>query len=70
MKSSKEKAVELVDKHRTIIRKADTYNNLSPDDEIFLAKEAALVTIKAILETSVVSRLWVWKEVKEEIEQL
>ena len=45
----KEMAVKLLDKHRTIIRKADLYGYLVPSDEIFLAKESAIITANRII---------------------
>ena len=46
---AKEKAQELVDKYRTTIRKADVYGNLASEDEIYLAKECALIAVDEIL---------------------
>lgn len=72
----KETAVELLDKHRTIIRKADLYGYLLSSDEIFLAKESALVTLKEIRgcikwRHYPLDKQWsFWEEVKNEIEKL
>lgn len=69
----KEKAIELIDKHRTIIRKADVYNNLETIDEIDLAKQCALIAIDEIINSK---HAWnktksnfvnYWQEVKQEI---
>ena len=75
----KEKAMELVDKYRTYIRKADSYNYLLSDDEIYLAKQCALIAVDEILNTlngmklifsdrELVLRFW--REVKQELEKL
>ena len=40
---TKEKAEELLNKYRTHIRKADVYNHLVQEDEIYLAKQCTLV---------------------------
>jgi len=74
----KEKAQELVDKYRTTIRKADVYNNLASEDEIYLAKECALIAVDEILDDDMYdmsqelfeNRINYWEEVKQEIENL
>lgn len=66
----KEKAVELVDKHRTIIRKADLYGHLPSEDEILLAKESALINVSEIIKAASFFEYPYWKRVKQEIEEL
>lgn len=79
----KEKAIELIDKHRTIIRKADIYNNLESIDEIDLAKQCAFIIIDEMFEfmkmddfesdtVYFANSKWVnyWQEVKKEIENI
>jgi len=73
----KEKAQELVDKYRTTIRKADVYGNLASEDEIYLAKECALIAVDEILSMGIMSDSGhfrmaksYWEEVKQEIENL
>ena len=75
----KDMAVQIVDKHRTTIRKADIYGYLLSDDEIYLAKESALITVIIIMSasphsnpfnTTGYSTMNYWYEVKQEIEQL
>jgi|688.fasta_scaffold1020347_2 hypothetical protein len=75
---AKEKAQELVDKYRTTIRKADVYGNLASEDEIYLAKECALIAIDLPLEEyeddldsrKAYKRCGYLLEVKEEIKDL
>lgn len=78
----KEKAQSLLDKHRTFIRTADKYCQLNVDDEIYLSKQSALITVNEIL--NVLSKteniqqhpigVWkaqeYWAEVKNELEKL
>jgi hypothetical protein len=75
----KEIAIQIVDKHRTTIRKADIYGYLLSDDEIYLAKESALITVIMIMSanphsnpfnTDVYSTMKHWEEVRKEIELL
>ena len=75
----KEIAIQIVDKHRTTIRKADIYGYLLSDDEIYLAKESALITVIMIMSASPhsnpfnstgYSTMGYWQEVKQEIEKL
>lgn len=81
----KDKAKELVDKFRTIIRKADVYGVLLSEDEIYLSKQSALLAVNEIIESSPslpilgdggtygedieLSKVY-WQEVKQEIENL
>jgi hypothetical protein len=44
----KEKAQELVDKYRTYIRAGDKYEYLDPEDEVYLAKQCAVITVDEI----------------------
>ena len=44
----KKEARELVDHHRTYVRMADKYGYLLSDDEIHLAKQHALKTVREI----------------------
>ena len=77
--TAKEMAIQIVDKHRTIIRKADTYDWLLSSDEIYLAKESAFISIIIIisanphsnpLNTDSHSTMKWWQEVKQEIERI
>lgn len=73
--SPKEKAIELINYYRTIIRKADVYNNLNVFDEIDLSKQSTLIMINEIFKiTSFYNDTHAennyWNEVKHEIEQL
>lgn len=76
-----EKALSLLSKHRTIIRIADKYDHNLSSDEIYLAKQSALLCISEILQ--IVPSIYVtkdeevnsghyqyWAEVKSEIEKL
>jgi len=72
-------ATQMCDKHRTIIRKADTYDDLLSDDEIYLSKESALITVTMIMSsnphsnpfnTTGYSTMGYWNQVKQEIENL
>ena len=74
----KDKAVELVDKYRTCIRIADKYDNNVSEDEIYLAKQCALIAVDEILKSNPckfivyeyeINRDY-WQEVKQEIEKL
>jgi len=75
---AKEKAQELVDKYRTTIRKADVYGNLASEDEIYLAKECALIAVEEIIKEKQECHKFecygndieYWQQVKTEIEQL
>ena len=49
MKPAQEKAKELVDKHRTYLRMADKYGYLDSEDEIYLAKQCALISVDEII---------------------
>ena len=74
----KEKATELVNKERTIIRIAHIYNSLPSEDEIYLAKQCALIAVDEILDAlkglvfgiEYINNSDYWEEVKEEIENL
>jgi hypothetical protein len=50
MKTTKEKADELVDAYRTYIRKADVYDNLVVEDEKFIAIQCAILSVKHTIE--------------------
>jgi hypothetical protein len=45
----KERARMLIDYYRTLIMKADVYDNLNPYDEIDLAKQSALIAVNVVL---------------------
>lgn len=73
----KEKAEELLDKYRTYIRKADVYNHLHLLDEIYLAKQCALIYLNDVISEcdsfdfyDCYLRKNFWKKVKLEIEKL
>jgi hypothetical protein len=67
--SAKEKAVELIDYYRTYIRKADGYNYLLPQDEVYLAKQCALKVVNEVLGYMGADRGYeFWQEVRKEIE--
>jgi|GWRWMinimDraft_5_1066013.scaffolds.fasta_scaffold00205_9 hypothetical protein len=75
----KEKAIELIDKYRTYIRKADVYDYLFFEDENFLSKQCALIAVTEIINsnphsnpfnTDVHSTMKYWIEVKNEISNL
>ena len=80
MKNAKEKAAELVDKYRTYIRMADKYEYNLSKDEIYLAKQCALIAVDEIITaienvfTKSVSKLnstyRYYQEVKTEIQKL
>ncbi len=66
---AKDKAKELVDKYRTYIRMADKYGYILSEDEIYLAKQCALIAVDEILnldDFSIEGREY-WQEVKQEI---
>jgi hypothetical protein len=74
---TKEKAEELLDKYRTHIRKADVYNHLVQEDEIYLAKQCTLGYLNDIISEcdsfdfyDCHLRKNFWKGVKLEIEKL
>ncbi|MBK9936685.1 MAG: hypothetical protein IPP05_21860 [Cytophagaceae bacterium] len=74
---TKEKAEELLDKYRTHIRKADVYNHLVQEDEIYLAKQCTLVYLNDIISEcdsfdfyDCRLRKNYWNAVKQEIEKL
>ena len=74
---TKEKAEELLNKYRTHIRKADVYNRLVQEDEIYLAKQCTLVYLNDIISEcdsfdfyDCHLRKNFWKGVKQEIEKL
>jgi hypothetical protein len=71
-----ENARELVDYYRTLIRKADVYNNLNPYDEIDLAKQAVLKAVNEIIkqcwdyrDIDLGANYDYWIKVKHEIEE-
>ncbi len=71
----KERAEELLDKYRTSIRKADVY--LLPLDEIYLAKQCALIYLNDVISECDSFDLYdcylrknFWKNVKLEIEKI
>jgi hypothetical protein len=72
----KEKAVELIDYYRTYIRKADGYNYLLPQDEVYLAKECCYKLVDELIKDNHENEELVngglnktyWQEVKKEIE--
>jgi hypothetical protein len=72
----KEKAKKLVDKHRTIIRKADKYNWLTSSEEIYLSKECALIAVTEIINAldfdfeNPSEKVIYYLKVKQEIEKL
>jgi hypothetical protein len=80
MKNAKEKAKKLVDKYRTYIRMADKYEYNLSQDEIYLAKQCALIAVDEIITaienvfTKSVSKLnstyRYYEEVKTEIKKL
>jgi hypothetical protein len=49
---AKKKTEELVDKFRTIIRKADIYGNLQPLDEMFLSQDCAKIAVNEIIKSN------------------
>lgn len=71
----KEKAKELLDKYRTYIRIADKYGYNLTDDEIYLSKQCAIITVDEILEIEYWQYMEsggkqeqiYWQEVKQEI---
>lgn len=69
-----EKALSLLSKHRTIIRKADKYEHNLSSDEIYLSKESAIVScnelIQECFEDGLSDRYKYWKNVKSELEKL
>ena len=74
--SYKETAIELIDKHRTIIRAADKYEYLDPEDEFHLAGQCALISVNLRLGGTFMfscieygeDSLEYWQQVKKEIE--
>jgi hypothetical protein len=68
----KEKAAELVNKERTIIRIAHIYNSLPSEDEIYLAKQCAIIAVDEILNAHLfdLEEKKYWQQVKQEIENL
>jgi hypothetical protein len=76
MKNAKEKAAELVDKYRTYIRMADKYEYNLSKDEIYLAKQCALIAVNELI---IEKNKWengsfytskYWDYVKQEIQKL
>ena len=67
----KEKAVELVEKYKTIIRKSDVYDHLSYRF-VYLSKQCAQIAINEILDAQLfdLNELKCWIQVKTEIENL
>lgn len=69
--TAKEKASELIEKHRAIIRKSDVYDHLSYRF-MYLSKQCALIAVELLIkeleECSIYSMYW--KQVKTEIENL
>jgi len=74
-----EKALQLLSKHRTIIRKADKYEHNLSSDEIYLAKESSIISVNEVIDFMVNILKWdikhngnieYWKEVKSELEKL
>jgi hypothetical protein len=68
--TSKEKAVQLFNKYRTYIRKADVYDCLFFEDENFLSKQCALIAVDEILEVTGGHINHFYQQVKTEIEKL
>ena len=74
----KEKAQELVDKYRTYSRMADKYGYNLPSDEIYLAKQCALIAVQEIISLMIKfhrrhiadnsNEITFWNEVRTEIE--
>lgn len=64
----KEKAVYLVEKYRTIIRKSDVYDHLSYRF-VYLSKQCTLIAVNEILDKDGYNNDY-WHEVKTEIENL
>jgi tRNA/tmRNA/rRNA uracil-C5-methylase (TrmA/RlmC/RlmD family) len=70
------KAEELVDKYRTYIRMADKYEYNLSQDEIYLAKQCALIAVNELIieENNYNNGSFYpskfWQEVKQEIEKL
>ena len=75
--TKQEKARELVDYYRTLIRKADVYGNLNPYDEIDLAKQSVLKAVNEIIkqcydyrDIDLGANYDYWTQIKQEIENL
>ena len=64
-----EKAIDLINKERTIIRITDVYNNLFSEDEIHFAKQCALIAVNEILNAHLfdLDEKQYWQQVKTEI---
>lgn len=71
----------LISKYRTIIRKADKYNHNMSFEEIYLAKECAIIAVNELITTfSAYKNMYdqdffddelnYWQEVKKELEKL
>ena len=67
--NAKDKAEELVNKHRMILMHSDT--DLGEEIQCSLiAKQCALIAVDEILQTCVESMIYYWIEVKQEIQNL
>lgn len=66
--NAKEKAIDLLDKYRTIIRKTDIVS----EDEIYLSKECAIIAVDEILKNKLLffNQKKYWQQVKVEIKNL
>lgn len=78
MTEAQKEAYQIIDQHRTIIRKADQYSTLEPIDEVYLSKQCAIIQVKSIIkaidfdwmESQNLQRQFdYWYDVLEEIEK-
>ena len=69
MTTPSEKATQLIDKYRTIIRISDKYGYLLSDEEIHLAKQCAIVCVNEVIDKDGYNNDY-WQEVKAELEKL
>ena len=74
----KENAQKLVDKYRTYIRMADKYGYNLADDEIYLAKQCAIISVDEMIDelddnydtTHSLDRKLYWYEVRVQINNI